>query len=71
LRAADCDTDHYLEVAKVKKILAMSKQRVRRIHIDRFSLKELNEIEGREPYLVEILNRFAALVNLDAEVDIN
>jgi hypothetical protein len=35
-----------------------------------FSLKQLNETEGKEQYFVEILNRFAALGNLDAEVEI-
>jgi hypothetical protein len=32
--------------------------------MDRFSLKKLNKVEGREQYRVEILNRFAALENL-------
>jgi hypothetical protein len=39
--------------------------------MERFNLKKLNEVEGKEQYRVEILNRFAALENLDAEVDIN
>jgi hypothetical protein len=39
-RAADCDTDYYLVVAKV--------------HMERFSLKKLNEVEGKEQYHVEI-----------------
>jgi hypothetical protein len=39
--------------------------------MERFSLNKLNEVEGKEQYRVEISNRFAALVNLDAEVDIN
>jgi hypothetical protein len=37
----------------------------------RFSLKKLNEIDGKEQHRVEISNRFAALENLDTEVDIN
>jgi hypothetical protein len=32
---------------------------------------KLNEVEGKEQYRIEISNRFAALENLDAEVDIN
>jgi hypothetical protein len=32
---------------------------------------KLNEVEGKKQYLVEIKNRFTALENLDAEVDIN
>jgi hypothetical protein len=37
--------------------------------MERLNLKKLREVEGKEQYLVEILNRFAALENLDAEVD--
>jgi hypothetical protein len=39
--------------------------------LERFSIKELNEVEGKEQYRVEISNRFAALENLDTEVHIN
>jgi hypothetical protein len=42
-----------------------------RVHVERFNLKKLNEVEGKEQYHVEILNRFAALENLDPEVDTN
>ncbi|PNF27268.1 hypothetical protein B7P43_G05314 [Cryptotermes secundus] len=43
-RAADCDTDHYLVVAKVRKRLAVSKQTTHRVQMERFSLKHLNEV---------------------------
>jgi hypothetical protein len=46
LRAADCDTDHYLVVAKVRERLAVSKQTAHRVHMERFNLKKLNEVEG-------------------------
>jgi hypothetical protein len=36
--------------------------------MERFNLKELNEIEGKEQYRVEDSNRFAALEDLDTEV---
>jgi hypothetical protein len=39
--------------------------------MERFNLKKLNEGEAKEHYCVEISNRFAALENFDAEVDIN
>jgi hypothetical protein len=39
--------------------------------MERFNLKELNEVEGKEQYRVEVSNRFAALEDLDAEVEIN
>jgi hypothetical protein len=67
-RAADCDTDHYLVVAKVRERLAVSKQRTQRVHMERFNLKKLNEVEGKEQYCVEISNRFTALENLETEV---
>jgi hypothetical protein len=39
--------------------------------MERFNLKKLKEVEGKEQYRVEVLNRFAALEDLDAEVEIN
>jgi hypothetical protein len=38
-RVADCDSDHYLVVSKLRERMAVSKQR--------FNLKELNEVEGK------------------------
>jgi hypothetical protein len=70
-RAADCDTDHYLVVAKVRERLAVNKQRSYRFHMERFNLKKLNEVKGKEKYCVEVSNRFAAWEDVDAEVEIN
>jgi hypothetical protein len=70
-RAADCDTDHYLVVAKVKERPAVNKQRSQRFHIEWFNLKKLNDVEGKEQFRVEVSNRFAALEDLEAEVHIN
>jgi hypothetical protein len=39
-RAAECDTDHYLVVAKVRERLAVDKQRSHRFHMERFNLKK-------------------------------
>jgi hypothetical protein len=58
-------------VAEVKGRLAANKQRPNRFHIERFSLKKLNEMEGKEKYSVEVSNRSAALEGLEAEVEIN
>jgi hypothetical protein len=58
-------------VAKVRERLAVSKRTTHRVHMERFSLKTSNEVEGKEQYRVEISNRFAALENLDSEVDVN
>jgi hypothetical protein len=47
-KAADCDTDHYLVVVKFRERLAVNKQRSHRFHTERFNLKKLNEVEGKE-----------------------
>jgi hypothetical protein len=59
--AADCDTDHYLVVAKVRERLAVNKQRFYRFHMERFNLKKLNKEKDKEKYRTEVSNRFAAL----------
>jgi hypothetical protein len=58
-------------VAKVRERLTVSKQTTHKIHMERFNLKQLNEVEGKEQYRVEISNRFAVLENLHTEVDMN
>jgi hypothetical protein len=47
-RGADCDTDHYLAVAKVKERLAVSKQEAQEFHVARFNLRKLSEPEVRK-----------------------
>jgi hypothetical protein len=59
-RAADCDSDHCLVVAKVRKRLAVNKQRSQRFNMERFNLKKLNDAEGKEQFRVEFSYRFAA-----------
>jgi hypothetical protein len=39
--------------------------------MERFNLKKINEVEGKEHFRVEVSNRFTALEDLDAEVEIN
>jgi hypothetical protein len=63
--------NHYMVVVKVRERLAVCKQTTYRFHMKRFSLKKLNELESKDQHHVEISNRFSALVNLDADVDIN
>jgi hypothetical protein len=52
-------------VAKVMERLAVNKQRSHRFHMERFNLKKLNQVQGKEQYRVEVSNRFAALEALD------
>ena len=70
-RGADCDTDHALLVAKVRKILALSKQAAQKSDGKKFNLRKLNELEVRKRYQIEITNRFAALQNLNDIENIN
>jgi hypothetical protein len=70
-RTADCDSDHYLVVAKVRMRLAVNKQRSQRFDIERFNLKKLKDVEGKEQFRVEVSNRFAALEDVDTKVEIN
>jgi hypothetical protein len=67
-READCDSDHYLVLAKVRERLAVNKQRSQRFDMERFNLKKLNEVECKEKFRVEVSDRFAALEDLNAEV---
>jgi hypothetical protein len=47
----------------------MRKQTMCRFHMERFSLKKLNEVEGKECCRVEMSNRFPSLENLYSEVN--
>jgi len=57
------DTDHYLVVANVREGLAVSKQAAQKFDGERFYLRNLNELEVRKHYQIEIRNGFAALEN--------
>jgi len=70
-RVADCDTDHYLLVAKVRESLAVRKQAAQKFDGERFNLRKPNEREVRKQYQIEITNRSAALENLNDKEDIN
>jgi len=69
-RRADCDTDHYLVVAKVRERLALSKQEAQTFDGERFNLRKLNDLEVTKQYQIEITNRFAALEILSDGEDI-
>jgi glycine betaine/choline ABC-type transport system substrate-binding protein len=60
-----------LIVAKIRERLAVSKRMVKKMDVERFNLKQLNEEEVKEQYQVTIKNKFAAPENLDDNGDIN
>jgi hypothetical protein len=69
-RGAECDTDHYLVVAKVMERLSERKQAAQKTDVDRFTLK-LSETEVRKQFQIELSKRFAALENLNDGEDTN
>jgi hypothetical protein len=58
-------------VARVRERLPVNKQRSHRFHMERFNLKKLKEVEGKEQYCTEVLNRSTIFDNLNGEMDIN
>jgi hypothetical protein len=46
-------------VATIRERLAVNKQGSHNFHMERFNLKKLNEVDGKEKYHVEVSNRFA------------
>jgi len=67
---ADCDTDHYLVVAKLRERLAVLNQAAQKFDGERFNLRKLNELGVKEKYQIEIRNRFAALENLNGDENV-
>ena len=47
-RGADCDTDQYLMVAKVRERFAVDKQAAQNFDMERFNLRKLNEREVKK-----------------------
>ena len=58
-------------IAKVRERLAVSKQAAKTFDGVRLNLREVNELEVRKQYQIEIKNRFAGLENLSDGEDVN
>jgi hypothetical protein len=65
----DCETNNCLVVAKLRERLSIRKRATQKFDMQRFDLKKINDAEVKEQYQVKISNRFAALKNLDDNVD--
>jgi hypothetical protein len=59
-----------LVVAEVRVRLAVSKRMVKKMDMERFNIKKLNEKEIKEKYRVTIKNKLTALKNLEDNGDI-
>jgi len=70
-READCDTDNYLVIVKLRERFAVNKKAAQKFDGERFNLRKLNELEVKEKYQIEITKRFEALENLDVDEDVN
>ena len=55
----------------MRKRLAVNKQAAQKFDGERFNLRNLNELEFKEKYQIEITKRFAALENLNVVEDVN
>jgi hypothetical protein len=62
---------HSLMVPQIRERPAVNKHTSHRFRMEMFNHRKLNESEGKEKYCVEVWNSFAALEDLDAEVEIN
>jgi hypothetical protein len=58
-------------VAKFRERLGVNKKDCKRFHMERFNLKKLNEVEGKEQNHVKVTNKSEASKCLNAEAEIN
>jgi len=62
-RGSDCDTEHYLVVAKVREKLAVRNQRTEEFDVERYNLKKISELEDRKEYQIKISKSLQFLKN--------
>jgi hypothetical protein len=64
IRGAECDTDHNLVVAKVRKSVTVSKEAAQNLNGEIFNLRKLNELEVRKEYEIESTKSFSSFGEL-------
>jgi hypothetical protein len=69
-KGTECDTAHYLVLAKVRKRPSVSQQEAQNFDVDKFNLKKLNELAFGKQYQSKILNISTALNKLNSSEDI-
>jgi hypothetical protein len=69
IQGADCDTGHYLVIAKVRERLAVCKWAAQKIDTERFIVKKWNQGDIKDQYQVAIRNKSAALEDSEDSVD--
>jgi hypothetical protein len=60
-QGADCDTEHYLMVAKFMETLTVNKQAAQNLDMERFNLRKLRELEVRNQCQIEISSYISRL----------
>jgi hypothetical protein len=55
-RRADCDTDHFLVVAKLSKRISVSKRARQKFDLQRFDMRKLDDVEVKRKYQMELSN---------------
>jgi hypothetical protein len=58
-------------VAKIRERIAVNKKGPHKFEMERFNLKKLNEVEGKEKYCVEVSSRCTALEDLEIGLELN
>ena len=70
MRGVYSAADHYLVFAKVREMLAVSKQAARKFDGERSNLWKLNELDVRKQYQIKYSNKFTVSENFSYNVDI-